>query len=129
MIIRDRERQEYFHNHDFDSSFDSHFKTSFEFCGDTMPKDRFKKTHPVGVSMKVRLHITDNSRDYTGIFDTGCSYAIMRISEFADTDPSHKLTTPGFALKCLKNKCKSVNMFVMENFDGNKTFNFFKNTW
>ena len=128
-LTRDRERQCYFHGDDFDSSFASHFKTSFEHVADTMPVGRFKKTHPVGVTMKARLHISDTTRNYTGIFKTGNKFGVLRISEFADTDPAVKLTIPGFGYKMLRNGCPSANMFVMNNFDGNKTFNFFKNEW
>ena len=88
MLVTDRERQSYFFRDEFDTSFASDFQTSFQFVSDTMPANRFKKTHPVGVVTKVRVRITDKSRGYTGFFATGSKYGIMRISEFAATDPS-----------------------------------------
>mmetsp|Transcript_31648 Transcript_31648/g.41917 ORF Transcript_31648/g.41917 Transcript_31648/m.41917 type:complete len:109 (+) Transcript_31648:516-842(+) len=96
-----------------------------------MPFDRFKKTHPVGVVLKVRMVITDHSSDYTGFLKTGAEHAIMRISEFVDTDPkapqkSARNTVPGFGVKLLVDGCESANGFFMNNFDAVNSFNFFK---
>ena len=92
-----------------------------------MPDGREKKTHPVGVSLKVKLVITDKSYGYTGLFEHGCDHGIMRISEFADTNPDIKQIVPGFGVKWLKSGCPSANGFVMNHFDGfTGSFNFFK---
>lgn len=92
-----------------------------------MPLGRIKKTHPRGTVTLVEFIPTPDS-PYTGIFQ-GCKHAVMRISEFALTTPEVPKTAPGHAIKFLRDGMRSANWFTMFAFDGQPSFNFFKNRW
>ena len=53
----------------------------------------------------------------------------MRISEFALTTPSKSHANPGHGVKCLRDGMASANWFGMFAFEGQSSFNFFKNRW
>jgi len=100
---------------------------SFDTVSDTMPADRIKRTHPVGTTTLMEFIAKDDT-PYTGIFK-GCKHAVMRISEFATTAPEMPHTTPGHGMKFLRDGMASANWFMMFAFDGQTSFNFFKNRW
>jgi hypothetical protein len=100
---------------------------SFDIVSDTMPLDRIKRTHPVGVVTKVEF-IAHPDSPYTGCFQ-GFKHGIMRTSEFSLTDPADPKTAPGHAVKCLRDGMYSGNWFAMFAFDGQPSFNFYKNRW
>ena len=53
----------------------------------------------------------------------------MRISDTVFTTPHVTKTVPGFGLKLLRDGMYSANVLAMFSFDGQNSFNFFKNRW
>ena len=100
---------------------------SFDTVSDSMPIGRVKRTHPRGVTTMMEF-IAASGTPYTGIF-RGCKHAVMRISEFAMTAKEQPKTAPGHAVKFLRDGMASANWFAMFAFDGQDSFNFFKNRW
>ena len=100
---------------------------SFDTVSDTMPTGRIKRTHPVGTTTLMEFIATEDT-PYTGIF-RGSKHAVMRISEFAETEPIMPNTAPGHGMKFLRDGMASANWFAMFAFDGQTSFNFFKNRW
>lgn len=100
---------------------------SFDTISDTMPVGRVKRTHPVGTTTLMEL-IPQADSPYTGVFQ-GCKHMVMRISEFSETAPEDPKTAPGHGVKCLRDGMASGNWFAMFAFDGQNSFNFFKNRW
>jgi len=100
---------------------------SFDIVSDTMPQNRIKRTHPRGVCTLLEFIPTVDT-PYTGIF-RGCKHAVHRISEFSLTTPETPKTAPGHAVKFLRDGMASANWFAMFAFDGQPSFNFFKNRW
>jgi len=66
---------------------------------------------------------------YTGLFRTGCRYGLMRISDVVKTTPEVIKTSPGHGVKCMRDGMSSGNWLAMFSFDGQTSFNFFKNRW
>ena len=118
ICLHDRERQKYFEGEEFDFSFKMDVKKTFDFIGDSMPYGRKKQFHSTGVVAKVKLVITNREPGYTGLFATGADWGILRISEFADTNPDYQHTIPGFGIKFFRDGCPSANSFAMYSFDG-----------
>ena len=102
-------------------------RLTYDVVTDTMPFGRVKRTHPVGTMTKVEL-IPHPDSPYTGIF-RGASNGIMRISETFKTVPQKSKTIPGHAVKFLRDGMYSANFVAMFSFDGQNSFNFFKNRW
>ena len=100
---------------------------SFDTVSDTMPIGRIKRTHPVGTTTLVEF-IAQADTPYTGMFK-GAKHGVMRISEFAETRPHVPDTAPGHGVKLLRDGMASGNWFAMFAFDGQMSFNFFKNRW
>ena len=100
---------------------------SFDTVSDTMPVGRIKRTHPVGTTTLVEF-IAQADTPYTGMFK-GAKHGVMRISEFAETRPHVPDTAPGHGVKLLRDGMASGNWFAMFAFDGQMSFNFFKNRW
>ena len=119
--------QPFFVGQEFNGFFQQDMNLSFDTVSDTMPVGRIKRTHPVGTTTLMEF-VAEKSSPYTGIFQ-GAKYAVMRISEFATTDPAMPHTTPGHAVKFLRDGMASANWFAMFAFDGQDSFNFFKNRW
>jgi len=59
----------------------------------------------------------------------GAKYGILRISDATETTPEVIKTAPGFGLKLLRDGMSSANVVTMFAFDGQTSFNFFKNRW
>jgi len=53
----------------------------------------------------------------------------MRTSDTTKTNPANPKTAPGHAVKCLRDGMSSGNWFAMFAFDGQPSFNFYKNRW
>ena len=126
-VIEDRTPERFFVGAEFQSTFDQDFNHTFDTVSDTMPIGRIKKTHPRGTTTLVEF-IPTHDTPYTGIFE-GCKHAVMRISEFAQTTPEVAKTSPGHAVEFLRDGMSSANWFAMFAFDGQPSFNFFKNRW
>lgn len=92
-----------------------------------MPFDRTKFTHPRGVVTLVEF-IPTYDTPYTGIF-RGAKYGVMRISETTLTTPETPKTGPGHGVKFLRDGMASANWVAMFAFDGQPSYNFFKNRW
>merc|ERR1712059_108491 len=102
---------------------------SFNTKGDELPtswwSNRKKYIHTVGAVGRVELKSV-RGHEYTGIFK-GASFGFARLSLAAKPSPSSMLTTPGMALKFLRNKIDSANLVAMYSVNGQKSWNFFKN--
>lgn len=59
----------------------------------------------------------------------GAKNAVMRIAEFTLTTPELPKTAPGAHIKLLRDGMSSANMQAAFAFDGQPSFNFFKNRW
>ena len=125
--IENRTPERFFVGSDFKGFFEQDMNMSFDTCSDTMPFNRIKRTHPLGVTTLVEF-IPTYDTPYTGIF-RGCKHGIMRISEFSLTTPETPKTAPGHGVKFLRDGMASANWFTMFAFDGQPSFNFFKNRW
>jgi hypothetical protein len=101
---------------------------TFDWVGDDMPTQfliqrRPKLVHSVGVVAQARLVITNNTQKYTGIFESGCKHALVRMS--LATKPNKIGITPGLALKFLRTGQHSANMFALYSTSPQTGFNFF----
>ena len=65
---------------------------------------------------------------YTGIF-RGAKHGILRVSETVRTEESKAQTSPGFGIKFLRDGMDSADTVTMFSFDGQPSFNYFKNRW
>lgn len=92
-----------------------------------MPIGRLKVTHPVGTMSKTEW-IALKDQPYTGMFK-GSKHGVMRISDTTATTPEVQKTVPGFGMKLLRDGMSSANVLAMFSFDGQTSFNFFKNRW
>ena len=117
----------FFAGPEFQTMFDADPYGSTDTISDTMPPNRIKKVHSRGVHTLVEF-IPTNDTPYTGIFE-GCTHAIMRISEDTMTTPEVPKTSPGHAIKFFRDGMHSANWLAMFSFDGQPSFNFFKNRW
>ena len=100
---------------------------SYDTVSDTMPHGRKKVTHPVGTHTKVEF-VAHPETPYTGCFK-GAEHGIVRISETTKTTPENPKTAPGHGLKLFRDGMYSANWVTMFSFDGQKSYNFFKNRW
>ena len=126
-VQRDRTPERFFVGNEFQGLFDQDMNLSFDTVSDTMPTGRIKRTHPRGVTTLME-YIPTYDHEYTGIF-RGCKHVVQRISEFSLTTPEAPKTAPGFGVKFLRDGMASANLFAMFAFDGQPSFNFFKNRW
>jgi len=101
--------------------------------GDQMPWEkklvfyghRQKYIHSVGVVGTGEWRSVGD-HGYTGVF-TGSQNVIMRMSLASQPDPDKLKTTPGIALKFLRDGLESGNMVAMFSVDGQQSWNFFRN--
>ena len=126
-VNRDHTPERFFVGNEFAGFFEQDMNLSFDTVSDTMPPGRIKKTHPRGTTTLMEF-IPTHDTPYTGIFK-GCKHAVMRISEFALTTPENPKTAPGHGMKFLRDGMSSANWFAMFAFDGQPSFNFFRNRW
>ena len=79
---------------------------------------RQKYVHQQGVVTKAKFEITDTSRGYTGIFDSGASDVIIRFSETGQhLEGVTQSLNPSIALKFLRSGVTSGNQFGMIGFE------------
>lgn len=126
-VIKDRTPERFFVGNEFKPFFEQNMNLSFDAVTDTMPVGRIKRTHPRGVTTKIEF-VSHPHQPYTGMFK-GAKHGIMRISEFSQTTPETPKTAPGHGVKLLRDGMASGNWFTMFAFDGQPSFNFFKNRW
>ena len=112
---------------EFDGHFAQDMNISYDYISDSMFPGRIKRTHPRGVSTKVQFIAAPDS-PYTGVF-RGADFGIMRISETTMTTPEIAKTAPGYGLKLFRDGIPSANMLTMYSFDGQPSYNYFKNRW
>ena len=127
MALKDDRRERFYAGIEFESLFAQDMNLTYDSVTDTMPVDRLKKTHSVGLTAKIEFIPTEYT-PYTGMF-RGSKHGIMRISDTTKTTPEVTKTVPGFGLKFLRDGMSSANILAMFSFDGQKSFNFFKNRW
>ena len=126
-VLEDGTREKFFTGFEFESLFKQDMNHSYDVVSDTMPQGRKKVTHPVGCVSKMEF-IAHPKSTYTGIF-RGAKHAIQRISETVKTVPHISKTVPGHGMKFLRDGMYSANWVAMFSFDGQTSFNFFKNRW
>ena len=126
-VLQDDLRERFYTGDEFQSLFDQDMNLSYDTLTDSMPVNRVKVTHPVGVTSKIE-YISHPDSPYTGLF-RGAKHGIMRISDTTKTVPHVAKTSPGFGIKFLRDGMASGNSLAMFSFDGQTSFNFFKNRW
>jgi hypothetical protein len=126
-VIKDTTPEKFFIADEFQPFFEQNMNLTFDAVTDTMPVGRIKRTHPRGTTTKIEF-IAAHDTPYTGMFK-GAKHGIMRISEFSQTEPSMPKTAPGHGVKLLRDGMTSGNWFAMFAFEGQDSFNFFKNRW
>ena len=126
-MLKDGRRQRFFKGPEFKSLFKQDMNLTYDVIGDTMPHIRKKVTHPVGIHSKIEF-IAHPDTPYTGLW-RGAKHGIMRISDTTATVPHVQKTNPGFGVKLLRDRMESGNFVSMFSFDGQKSWNFFKNRW
>jgi len=97
----------------------------FDTVSDTMPLGRLKRVTSRGCVAKAEF-IPIRNHPYTGVF-RGCKNGIVRLSEFTLTTPEVPKTSPHAEFKCLRDGMSSANMVTAFAFDGQPSFNYFKN--
>lgn len=126
-VLQDDTRERFYTGTEFQSLFSQDMNQSYDTLSDTMPINRKKVTHPVGITSKIEF-IAHPDSPYTGLW-RGAKYGIMRISDTTKTVPHITKTAPGFGIKFLRDGMSSGNSVAMFSFDGQTSFNFFKNRW
>lgn len=103
---------------------------TFKDAGDTFKPDfigwsRIKGTHQVGLHGKAKFIATPNT-GFTGIFETGCKFGILRLASAVEPNTSN-IIAPSMAYKCLRDNVDSANLLAMYNVNGNPDgdWNFF----
>ena len=101
-------------------------EVSFE-KGDWLPEDRKKLIHSVGEVAPVEWQPRPN--DYSGLFESGAKYGIIRLSSAKKPSFQEKSWdfTPGFGLKLFRDGVHSGNTVAMYSLDGQPSANFFAN--
>ena len=125
--MSDIQREDFFVGHEFEGLFNHDMNLTYDSVTDSLPVDRLKMTHPVGTITKVEF-VAHPDSPYTGIF-RGAREGIMRISDTTKTVPHVAKTIPGHGVKFYRDGMSSANWLAMFSFDGQKSFNFFKNRW
>ena len=69
--------------------------------------------------------MTNGSSPFTGLFESGADYGLIRLS--LASKPSSTHMTPGFGLKFLRDGIDSANLVAMYRVAGQDNWNFFAN--
>ena len=85
-----------------------------------------KAAHANGLHAKVKWVKVANDLGYTGIYDTGSTTAILRLSETTNLGDWSKGLMPSLALKFLLDGQMSVNILAMPSFTQSESWNFFE---
>jgi len=104
---------------------------TFDTVADDMPyqfiiQRRPKLIHSVGVILDAVWTVVPNSLGYTGIYATGCTNTIIRLSLATAPTNATGGFTPGISVKCLRNQVPSGNMMALYSLEGQDSWNFFK---
>jgi hypothetical protein len=97
---------------------------SFDRVSDEMPEGRDKYNHAQGTVGQVSWENIGN-HPYTGIFASGSSNAVIRLSEGNLLIPEATGLTPTMGLKLLRDGMPSVNIVANTSFEPLSSFNFF----
>ena len=102
------------------------FSPTFEHFRDDLPYAHEKRIRSVGGVGLVTWHPTPNisNNPYTGFFETGTPYALIRLSYTSPSDVTG--TTPGLSLKLFRDGIPSSSMLAMESLEGQTSGNFFE---
>ena len=117
----------YFVATEFTKMFSEDPNMLYDTVSDTIPLNQLRRIYPRGVTTEVEFIPAANS-PYTGIFK-GAKHAVMRIAEFSLTTPELPKSAPGQSIKFLRDGMSSGNIHTAFAFDGQPSFNFFKNRW
>eukprot|EP01004_Peranema_trichophorum_P004736 NODE_3637_length_1315_cov_36.601510_g3182_i0.p1 GENE.NODE_3637_length_1315_cov_36.601510_g3182_i0~~NODE_3637_length_1315_cov_36.601510_g3182_i0.p1 ORF type:complete len:410 (+),score=64.31 NODE_3637_length_1315_cov_36.601510_g3182_i0:37-1230(+) len=104
--------------------FTESVKTTFDDDWDFMPAGRRKYIHSVGSVGLVKFIPTPDT-PYTGVFSSGASYGLIRMSSAQLPTENPPLITPGFGIKFFRSGVRSANFMAMPSLDGQTDFNFF----
>ena len=126
-VLMDQTREGFYTGFGLQEVINQDMRLTYDVVTDSMPHGRVKRTHPVGVMTKVEL-IPHPDSPYTGVF-RGAKHGVMRISETFKVVPHVSKTIPGHAVKFFRDGMYSANFVAMFSFDGQKSYNFFKNRW
>jgi len=107
---------------------------SFDTVSDSMPcqffctEERKKLIHTIGVLGQGRLRITNNPKNYTGMFTSGSDSLIIRMSLAKQPTSTGGVVEylPGVVVKYFRDGIPSANSFVMYSLLGQNSYNFFK---
>lgn len=101
---------------------------TFNRVSDELPEGRPKINHAVGVVAQVSWEDV-GGHPYTGIYNGGSTYGIIRMSEgnfLLDEAPG---LTPSLAIKIFRDGMESVNQLANVSFEPTDSFNFFANNF
>ena len=124
-VTRSKVVERFFTGNDLKGFFEDDINLSYDTVSDTQPIGVVKRLFPRGVVTQVEFIPSYGSR-YTGVF-RGARNAIMRMSEFVMTEPEAPKTTPALEVKFLRDGMSSANLMTQFAFDGQPSFNHFKN--
>ena len=100
------------------------FSPTFERFRDDLPYTHAKRIRSIGGVGLVTWHPSPDPHPYTGFFETGTSYALIRLSYTSENDESG--TTPGLSLKLFRDGTPASNILAMESLAGQTSGNFFQ---
>ena len=124
-VLRSKEVQRFFTGNDMQDWFDDDLNVDYDTVSDTRPIGRVKKLFPRGVITMTEF-VPAYGHDYTGVF-RGSKNVVQRICEYTMTTPEVPKTSPGLELKFLRDGMSSANTVMQFAFDGQPSFNYFKN--
>ena len=119
--------ERFFVGNDLEKLFKEDFNINFDTVSDTRPYLSIQRVDPKGCHSKAEFIPTHDS-PYTGMFQ-GSKNAILRISEFTQTTPEVPKSSPGASIKFLRDGMSSGNLITRFAYDGQPSFNFFKNRY
>ena len=108
------------------SLFDENMSHSFGTDGDEMPEGMLKLAHTQGVIAKVKWEPIGDANGYEGLYKSGSSNIIMRLSETGMLHEESIGLVPSVAFKWLRDGQWSDNIVAMPSFGNSKSWNFFK---
>ena len=100
------------------------FSPTFERFRDDLPYTHAKRIRSVGGVGLVTWHPSPDPHPYTGLFETGTPYGLIRLSYTSENDESG--TTPGLSLKLFRDGTPASNILAMESLAGQTSGNFFQ---
>ncbi len=124
-VIYEKQPERFFVGKELDEIFKTDMNQIYDTVSDTMPYGRVKRFTSRGCVAQAEFIPIYNS-PYTGVFQ-GCKNGIVRLSEFTSTTPEVPKTSPHAEFKCLRDGMTSANLIAAFAFDGQPSFNYFKN--